>query len=160
VNIPGVRAPRPLGLLVVGLLVGQVICSPAWATLGEDATTTENDRVQMKAQLRTTSVAGYTVHEIQTPEVANAVIREYISASGKVFAVTWKTPQLPNFRQIFGRYYAEYHNSANSPRVGRRHLEIHGSDLVISSNGHMRAFYGVAYVPSLLPPNFSPGELK
>jgi hypothetical protein len=112
----------------------------------------------MKAQLRTTAVAGYTVHEIQTP--ANTVVREYVSASGKVFAVSWRGPLQPDFRQALGRYFDEYNSAASSPRVGRRHLNIEGTDLVVNSHGHMRAFYGNAYVLSLLPANFSVADIK
>lgn len=152
------KAMRGWGWLAAGVLVGQAACLPAFATLGEDASTVENDRVQMKAQLRTTSVAGYTVHEIRTP--TNTLVREYVSASGKVFAVSWNGPVLPDFRQTLGRYFDEYHSNASAPRVGRRHLSIQGSDLVVHSSGHMRAFYGSAYVPSLLPPNFSVDNIK
>jgi Protein of unknown function (DUF2844) len=152
-------AMRVLGCLAAGVLTSQFLCLPAFATLGEDAATVENDRVQMKAQLRTTtSAAGYAVHAIQTSAGTN--VREYVSASGKVFAVAWDGPLLPNFRQTLGRYFDDYHSGASAPRVGRRHLTIERADLVVHSNGHMRAFYGNAYVPSLLPPNFSVGDIK
>lgn len=154
----GAKVPRPLSLLAAGLLVSQMICLPALATLGEDVTTVESDRAQMKAQVRATAVAGYTVKEIQTP--TQTTVREYVSAAGKVFAVTWQGPLLPDFKQMLGRYFEQYRNNASSPRVGRRQLTINGSDLVVSSHGRMRAFSGFAYVPSLLPPNFSPDELK
>jgi hypothetical protein len=140
------------------VLASLLVCAPALATLGEDVATVENDRVQMKAQLRTTSVAGFTVHEFESP--TGTIVREYVSAGGKVFAVAWQGPVLPDFRQTLGRYFDEYHNAANSPRVGRRHLEVTGSDLVVESHGHMRAFYGFAYVPSLLPPNFTADDIK
>jgi Protein of unknown function (DUF2844) len=158
VSCASARAVRALGWLAAGVLASQAACLPALATLGEDVATVENDRMQMKAQLRTTAVAGYTVHEIQTP--TNTVVREYVSASGKVFAVSWSGPLLPDFRQTLGRYFDEYNSGASAPRVGRRHLSIQGTDLVVNSHGHMRAFYGNAYVPSLLPPNFSAGDIK
>jgi hypothetical protein len=157
VKFPIARARRLFGRLAASVLASQIVCLPALATLGEDVTTVENDRVQMKAQLRMTSVAGYTVHEIETPY--NTVVREYVSASGKVFAVSWSGPLLPDLKQTLGRYFDEYH-AASSPRVGRRHLDVQGSDLVVHSHGRMRAFYGNAYVPSLLPPNFSPDEIQ
>lgn len=158
-KIPGgAKVSRPLSLLAAGLLASQMICPPALATLGEDATTVENDRAQMKAQVRATSAAGYTVKEIQTP--TQTLVREYLSASGRVFAVTWQGPLLPDFKQLLGRYFEQYRSNASSPRVGRRHLLINGSDLVVSSHGRMRAFSGAAYVPSLLPPDFSPEDLK
>jgi hypothetical protein len=158
VKPPSAKAMRLFGALAAGVLTSLVVCPPVLATLGEDVATVENDRVQMKAQLRTTSVAGYTVHEIQT---SNGVkVREYVAPSGKVFAVAWNGPVLPDFRQTFGSYFNEYHADASSPRVGRRHLVVEHADLVVHSNGHMRAFYGNAYVPSLLPPNFSATDIK
>ena len=152
------KAIRVLGRLTAAVLMSQAVCLPALATLGEDVTTVENDRMQMKAQLRTTSVAGYTVHEIQTP--TNTVVREYVAPSGKVFAVSWSGPLLPDFRQTLGRYFDDYNSGASAPRVGRRHLSIERTDLVVNSHGHMRAFYGNAYVPSLLPANFSVADIK
>ncbi len=155
---PNVKAMRMLGALAAGVVAAQIVCPPAVATLGEDVKTVENDRIRMKAQLRTTTVAGYTVHEIQTP--AGTAVREYVAPSGIVFAVAWNGPVLPDFRQTLGRYFDEYHSNASSPRVGRRSLVIEGSDLVVHSFGHMRAFYGNAYVQSLLPPNFSAADIK
>ena len=147
-----------LGWLTAGVLASQSVCLPALATLGEDVSTVENDRMHMKAQLRMTAVAGYAVHEIQTP--TNTIVREYVSASGKVFAVSWSGPLLPDFRQTLGRYFDAYNSGASDPRVGRRHLTVERADLVVNSHGHMRAFYGNAYVPSLLPPNFSVADIK
>jgi hypothetical protein len=50
--------------------------------------------------------------------------------------------------------------NASSHRVGTRHLTSQGTDLVVQSNGRMRAFFGTAYVPSLLPPNFSVEDIQ
>jgi hypothetical protein len=158
VKFPSAKAIRLACGLAAGVLASQVICLPAHATLGENVTTVENDRIKMKAQLRTTSVAGYTVHEMTTP--TNTVVREYISAAGKVFAVAWTGPILPDFKQTFGSYYDEYLSSASSHRVGQRQLVIDHASLVVHSSGHMRAFHGTAYVPSLLPPNFSAADIK
>jgi Protein of unknown function (DUF2844) len=158
VKPPSAKAMRRLSAVAAGVLTSLAVCTPVLATLGEDVSTVENDRMQMKAQLRTTSVAGYTVHEIQTPN--GVTVREYVAASGKVFAVAWTGPVLPDFRQTLGSYFDEYHSGASSPRVGRRHLVLEHADLVVHSNGHMRAFYGNAYVPSLLPPNFSAADIK
>jgi len=149
---------RICGWLVTGALASQLACLPALAALGDDVTTVENDRVKMKGQLRVTPAAGYTVHEIQTP--AGTVVREYVSAAGKVFAVSWSGPVLPDFRQTLGRYFDQYNASASAPRVGRRHMNIDQPGLVVHSSGHMRAFFGHAYVPALLPPNFSVDEIK
>ena len=149
---------RFLGCLVASVLVSQFACLPAHATLGEDVTTVENDRIKLKAQVRTTAVAGYTVHEIDSP--TGTTVREYINDANKVFAVAWTGPLLPDFEQTLGKYFPQYIANASSPRVGRRHLTIEGTDFVVQSNGHMRAFYGTAYVPSLLPANFTAQDIQ
>ena len=155
--VPG-KAKGVLGWLLAGTLASQLLCIPAFATLGEDASTVENDRAHMKAQTRTTSVAGYTVQEVQTP--TNTLVREYVSAAGKVFAVSWNGPLQPDFQQLFGKYFTTYKSGVGSPRVGRRQMTVEGTDLVVHSSGHMRAFHGIAYVPSLLPLNFSVADIQ
>lgn len=147
------NAKRVLGCLAATVLVSQLACLPAFATLGEDATTVENDRIKLKAQVRTTAVAGYTVHEIASP--TGTTVREFINDSGKVFAVAWTGPLLPDFAQTLGKYFPQYAANASAHRVGTRHFSLQGTDLVVQSNGRMRAFFGTAYVPSLLPANFS-----
>ena len=133
--------------------------SRPFATLGEDAATVENDRIKLKAQVRTTAVAGYTVHEIAEPD-GNDRPRVHQRLGTRCSRVAWTGPLLPDFEQTLGKYFPQYLANASSPRVGRRHLAIEGTDFVVHSNGHMRAFYGTAYVPSLLPPNFSVQDIQ
>lgn len=152
------NAKRYLGCLTAAVLVSQLACLPAFATLGEDATTVENDRIKLKAQVRSTAVAGYNVHEITSP--TGTTVREYVNDAGKVFAVAWTGPLPPDFQQTLGKYFPQYVANASSHRVGTRHLTIQGTDLVVQSNGRMRAFFGTAYVPSLLPPNFSVDDIQ
>jgi Protein of unknown function (DUF2844) len=147
------------GWLMAGVLVSQGACLPALAGLGGDATTVEADRASMKGQVRvTTAAAGYTVHEIQTPN--GTVVHEYVSPAGKVFAVTWKGPLMPDLGQTLGAYAAQYQAAASAPHIGHRHLSVDTSDVVIRSDGHMRLFTGYAYVPSLLPTNLSISDIK
>src|SRR6516162_1270963 len=70
------------------------VSAPALAGLGGDAASVENDRVSMKGAMRITPTVDYSVHEIQTP--AGIVIREYVSAAGKVFAVSWRGAGMPD----------------------------------------------------------------
>jgi hypothetical protein len=158
VNPASSNAKRVLGWLAAGVLSSQFVCLPAVATLGEDVATVENDRIQMKAQVRTTAVAGYTVQVIENP--SGTTLREYVSTTGKVFAIAWNGPVLPNFRQALGKYFDDYNSGASSPHVGRRHVTVERTDLVVHSSGRMRAFSGNAYVPSLLPTNFSVADIK
>ncbi|HEY3784034.1 MAG TPA: DUF2844 domain-containing protein [Steroidobacteraceae bacterium] len=132
---------------------------PALAALGGDVSSVEHDRLQMRGGSQvTTSPMGYTVHEIRTP--GNTVVREYVSAAGRVFAVTWHGPLLPDLRETLGSYFTQYEQAAGAPHSDHRHLSIEQPDLVVHSHGHMRAFFGEAWVPSLLPPNFPVDEIK
>jgi hypothetical protein len=139
-------------------LAGGLTSQPAAAALGQDVASVEADRQHMKGQVRPTAVAGYSVQEIQTS--TNTVIREYVSAAGTIFAVSWRGPVMPDLQQILGSYFEQYRTAARAPHAGHRHLAIEQPGLVLHSNGQMRAFYGKAYVPGLLPANFSPGDIQ
>jgi hypothetical protein len=103
-------------------------------------------------------VQGYEVHELTTS--AGVHVREYLS-NGKVFAVSWQGPFIPDLKQMLGAYYSRYAQAASSqPESGHRHLRIAQPGLVVESNGRMRAFYGRAWDPALLPPNFAPADIR
>jgi hypothetical protein len=152
------RIGSVLGAALGIALLARSIAMPAFAALGEDAASIENDRAQMKGQSRLTSVAGYSVHEIQLP--SGTIVREYVSPGGKVFAVSWRGPAIPDLQQTLGTYFEQYKAAAGTSRSGHHHLTVRQPGLVAHAGGHMRAWAGQAYVPSLLPPNFSVDDIK
>jgi hypothetical protein len=135
-----------------------VFACPVFAELGGDAVSVSHDRVSMKASSRTVAAQRYTVEEIQTPE--GTAVREYLSPAGKVFAIAWNGPYMPDLQQLFGSYFVAYQEAAKIERSGRGSLQINRPELVVQSGGHMRAFYGLAYVPQLVPDNVSIEEIK
>jgi len=139
-------------------LVAGSVTLPAFAALGGDAASVDADAAKMKGQARATAVAGYTVQEITLP--SGTVVREYVSAEGKVFAVTWSGMSQPDLQQTLGTYFDQYKAAASAPHAGHHHLTIHQPELVLNSGGHMRALSGKAYVPALLPPNFSVNDIQ
>jgi hypothetical protein len=82
------------------VLVMLALSLPALAALGGDVTSVHEDQAQMKGTLKTTQAAAYTVQQITAP--GNTVIKEYVSPAGKVFAVTWHGPFIPNMQQLLG----------------------------------------------------------
>jgi hypothetical protein len=152
------RFAQVLGTALGIALLAQFASTPALAALGGDATSVEADRVKMKGELRVTSASGYAVHEIQTP--SGTVVREYVSPNGKVFAVSWRGPTLPDLRQTLGTYFEQYKAAAAGPHPSHNHLAVEQPGLVVHSTGHMRAYFGQAYVPGLLPQNFSVDDIK
>lgn len=146
-----------VGIAILALLG----CSlPASASLGGRATSVESDRAQMNASLRVTPHDTYEVHEIQAP--GGTVVDEYVSASGTVFAVTWHGQFPPPMEQILGTYFQQYSTALQTrPKMyGHRPLNIQEQGLVVQTAGHMRAHFGRAYDPNLLPPGLTVSEIQ
>lgn len=134
---------------------------PAFASLGGDVTSVESDRAHMAASVRVTQPSSnYSIHEIQAPQ--GTVVEEYVSAAGRVFAVTWRGQFMPQMQQILGNYFEEYSAAlqAQPHRFGRRPLNIQRPDLVVQTGGQMRNYFGRAYVPGMLPQGVSADSIR
>lgn len=155
----GMQGTTTTALLASIAFVTFVLPICALATLGESSTSTETDRVSMKASpLIALPAAKYTVHEIQA--ASGTTVREYISSAGTVFAVAWLGPVMPDLRQILGKYFDRYTAGAAGKHAGHRHVEVREADLVVQSNGRMRSFSGRAYLPQLLPQGVTVEEIR
>ena len=146
------------GLLSATMLV---MTLPAFAGLGEAASSVPADQAHMQGSLRTTQTEAYTVQEIKA--ATGTVVREYVSTSGKVFAVAWQGPWPPDMRQILAGYFEQYQKAAQpqaNSRAGRRPLLIEQPGFVVQSGGHMRSFAGRAYIPEMLPQGVSAEEIR
>jgi hypothetical protein len=153
-----VRFRYKLALTVALTVLGSAATLPTFAALGEDASSVDTDVAKMKGQSRATAIAGYTVKEITVP--SGTTVREYVSAEGKVFAVTWSGMTQPDLQQTLGTYFEQYTSAAAAPHDGHHHLSVTQDNFVLVTGGHMRAWRGKAYVPALLPPGFSVDELQ
>jgi len=173
-----VRGRRGHGPGAAVTLAALLALSPSvWAALGDGEDSVGADAVALKAVHRavaagapgapgaqggsgtvTGAASAYTVHELQMP--AGTTVHEFVSTAGVVFAVSWKGPFKPNLRQILGRYFDRYANGPRDAAASRSRLRIAAPDLVARSSGHMRAFSGLVYVPSLVPAGVTPGALR
>lgn len=134
---------------------------PALAALGGDVTSVHEDQAQMKGTLKTTQAAAYTVHEIKAS--AGTVVKEYVSPAGKVFAITWRGQFIPNMQQLLGTYYQQFADAATAQReahAGHRPVSIQQPGLVVQNGGHMRSYFGRAYVPAMLPQGVTTDEIQ
>jgi len=143
---------RPAGRIAAhGIWLLFAAASAAFAALGSDEGSVESDRLRMKAVLRAkTSQAAYTVHEIETP--AGVLIHEFISPEGRVFAVSWRGPAKPDLRALLGDSFDRFVSASQARGPGsHHHLQIETPELIVQSGGHMRAMYGRAWLPALVP---------
>jgi hypothetical protein len=88
-------------------------------------------------------------------------VREYVSNSGVVFAVTWDGPFLPDLKALLGKYFDTMAaESARVPRAGRSNIAVSVPEVVIHSGGHMRAFEGSAWIPAEFPAGFTTNDVR
>jgi hypothetical protein len=153
------RTSKRLFQIAISLLM-LTFSFPALAALGGDASSVENDKVHMNATEKVTQAEAYNVHAIQSPQ--GTVVKEFVSPSGRVFAVSWHGPFVPEMQQILGAYFQQYSTALQEQpkRYGRRPLNIQEPGLVVQAAGHMRDYFGRAYVPEMLPQGVKTDEIK
>jgi hypothetical protein len=149
-------------------LAGLAVSFSAAAALGGDSDSINQDRVNIKAakampqsvQHQTVSGSRFSVQELITP--TGTSVRQYIRADGKVFAVTWTGPSVPDLRQLLGPYFEEYATTGNDSKQPRAHAHraLTHNDLVVRSEGRMRAFSGKAYLLSMVPTGVALDDLR
>jgi len=122
---------------------------PGWAVLGGSAESVVTDQLKFQAKRTVVETQEYTLHVISLED--GTLIREYVTPGGKVFGVSWSGPTIPDLPQLLGSYNAEFQNAVHVKSGHRRAAGVHDSDLVVESSGRMRAFYGRAYLNSMLP---------
>jgi hypothetical protein len=137
-----------------------IFAAPAFASLGGNVNSIETDRARMSAGESVSHTASFDVHEIQSP--GGTVVDEYVSSAGTVFAVTWRGQFPPQMQQILGPYFQQYTAAleAQPQHYGHRPLNIQVPGLVVQTGGHMRAQYGRAYVPDMLPSGVQADQIK
>lgn len=133
---------------------------PAAASLGGDESTVAADQAALAGQNQAAKIARvqrYAVHEIAAS--SGTVVREFVSPTGKVFAVSWSGPAMPDMRQVLGTYYDTYIDAV-AKRKARGPVNIVLPGFVVQSGGHMRAFSGKAYLPDAVPAGVASEEIK
>ena len=149
--------------LLVALVLWAAVFAPAHrvqAALGESVDSVESDRKALSAVRGAITVySEYAVHQVDSD---STIVREYVSASGVVFAVAWNGLVHPDLTQLLGSYAGEYERSLKqTPREpGRRRLLVETNKVVVEEWGHMRNLQGRAYVPALIPSGVNIDEIK
>jgi Protein of unknown function (DUF2844) len=143
------------------VLVGAMLPRPAFAALGGDVSSVHEDQAKMKSSLKTTQAEAYTVHELK--DSAGTVVKEYVSPAGKVFAISWHGPFIPNMQQFLGTYFQQFADAAKAQRErgpGHRPVGINQPGLVFQNGGHMRSYFGKVYVPEMVPQGVNPNAIQ
>lgn len=135
---------------------------PAQAELDGGSDTVAADRAHLAAGAITVHEHGaYRVHEMTLPN--GTLVREYQSAAGTVFAVTWSGRGIPDLTRLLGRHYAAFDTSPHRVRGGLGHLVVRDDaqnpNLVVESNGRSPHFFGRAFLLKNLPEGVSVDDI-
>jgi hypothetical protein len=151
---------RPARLWGTLALLGSAFfaCSPAWAGLGSDIASIAADQAHFQTSDKVTSHPLYDVHEMVVS--SGTSVREYAAPDGRIFAVGWDGPAMPDLRQALGANFEDFVLAARANQRGHHYLAAQRGDLVLVSTGRMRAFAGHAYLASAVPPGVSIAELR
>jgi hypothetical protein len=145
---------------LLAIVAMSALCTgPASAGLGGDAASVLADGSELHGVVNSTSLPQYDVEEITTD--TGMSVREYVNRSGVVFAVSWAGPALPDLQRLLGAHYVEYTTAlAALSRPGlHRSVRTMSSELVVESDGHLRAYAGRAYLRALIPTGISPADI-
>lgn len=159
-NLEKSRATRSWMIGMIALVLSGC-SSPAFAALGARAGSIQQDEERLQAKTTVSSTERYTVHELTSP--LGVVVREYVSTSGSVFAVSWQGPFMPDLKQLLGTYFENFsvaareHMNKNGTRSA---LNIQKPSLVFRNAGHMRAYVGIAYDPRFVPAGVNADDLR
>ena len=134
----------------------------AHASLGGNADSVARDALALSGVLQQAAVtpSPLAVEEIVTDNGMR--VREFLTGQGVVFAVAWEGPVMPNLAQLLGAKFSSYTAALTArDRPELRHgVRVATPDLVVESEGHLRAFVGRAYLPVLLPPGITLSQLR
>jgi hypothetical protein len=150
------NAAARMGALAIGLSLGA--CATAWAGLGGPPTQLGAAATTSTASKAPDGQSAYT--EIDKQLDSGTLVREYVDASGTVFAVSWSGPFPPDLKEILGPYFDTLVAHGKRPGGGRSPLVVEQGGVVIVSGGHMGALQGKAWLPAKLPAGFNPGDIK
>ncbi len=152
-EFPCVQAGPGMARLLVCL--GLLWASSAWAALGGDLASVQADQQAWAASSSQSVLAGATLYSQTLPN--GVTVRQYLDASGHVFAVGWSGPVLPDFARLLGLHFQAY---ADALRQQKHGVSVQGAALVIESGGMMRAFSGRAYLPGQLPAALTAQDIR
>ena len=148
---------RTIRLLLPSVLLA--LAFPAWAALGDNVTSVNNDKAHMKGTLRSVATQHYVKHEIQVP--SGQVVREFVSPSGSVFGVAWEGPFQPDLQLLLGSYFEPVKQAVTAQqRHGHGPIFVETSGFVFQQGGHARSFHGRAYVPAMVPQGVDVTEIQ
>jgi hypothetical protein len=132
------------------LVAGMGVATSAHAGLGEHSATVVRDQKVIGANAdHVTRAALYDLHELTAP--SGAVLREYVSRDGAVFAVSYRGLSMPNLQAILGTGHAHYVRAARAGQRNHHVVNVASADINIRVRKLQRGVEVAANLPAQIP---------
>ena len=141
-NTAGVARQSSFKIL---LCCGLLSAGSAWAHLGGDLASVQADQQAWGAGSSSPTITGVTVYTQALPN--GVIVRQYVNASGLVFAVGWEGPVQPDFERLLGSYFQTYTTTQRQQRRGGE--GIGGHEPTLSRSGDARRHRSAWQKPAL-----------
>jgi hypothetical protein len=147
------------GVALVVIAAATLVSTSASAGLGEPVASVAKDHLALHgATLAVTTREGYAIHETTTTD--GATVRQFVSPSGTVFAVSWAGRTQPDLQLLLAKHYTRYLAATKEPHASHKVLSVATPDVVINVARHVRGFTGSALIPALVPAKVSVADLR
>jgi len=104
-----------------------------------------------------------TVRWQESTDANQIRVRQYVSSSGQVYAVSWDCPAMPDVAVLLGTSFDRYSQEASSalPNANGLHSSrVSSSDLMVETALRLRDFSGRAWLPSALPTGVTAADIE
>jgi hypothetical protein len=148
------RIPYHLSLALGTLIFGVALTAHAQlGATGRAANASQGDVVH--------HAPGGLVLYHETTDANGITVREYVDLSGKVYAVSWRGPAMPNVQALLGEYFDAFQQGANTAigEAGLHTTRVASGDLLVENRVRLREFTGRAWLASALPPGVSAADI-
>jgi hypothetical protein len=140
--------------------LGAFVAGTAHASLGGDAFSVQADQAELHGTLARYDRPQFIIQEIATD--SGMRVREFLTPSGVVFALSWSGPALPDLQQLLGASYLDYSHALSQlkQRGSKRSVRLASDALIVEQEGHLRSYVGRAILPGVLPAGVPVAELR
>jgi hypothetical protein len=164
--MPHLKSLSPLRAIAAALMIAA--SGPTHAQLG---TTVAIDASGTSSSSSTPGATAAVMHQATNGVVlwqesidANQIrVRQYVSSSGQVYAVSWDGPAMPDVAVLLGTWFDRYRQDASAalPNASGLHSSrVSSSDLMVETAVRLRDFNGRAWLPSALPAGVTAADIE
>jgi Protein of unknown function (DUF2844) len=164
--MPQTKSLTPLRATAAALVIAA--SGPAHAQLGATVainaagTSSSTDPADATAPA-VHQTANSTVRWQESTDVNQIRVRQYVSSSGQVYAVSWDGSAMPDVAALLGTSFDRYRQEASSalPNANGLHSSrVSSSELMVETAVRLRDFSGRAWLPSSLPTGVTAADIE